>query len=153
MKVTFDVIDPQLRRAARLSQLLTFSTPRAFARMQKLATWIFRGRKPKDLHCEEVFIPRRDGGRLRLMVYRPLGAASGKAPGMLWAHGGGYLIGLPEQDVPTYRRLIAASGCTVVAPDYRRSLEAPYPAALDDCYDALLWLKDHAAELVARIQR
>lgn len=151
MKITFDMIDPELRRTGRLFKLLMNPRSRAaFARMQRLTAWAFRGRKPTDLRCDEVLIPRRDGGQLRLLVYRPLGAVGGKVPGMLWAHGGGYAIGLPEQDVETYRRFIAASGCVIVAPDYRRSLEAPYPAALDDCYDALLWLKAHAAGLGVR---
>jgi acetyl esterase/lipase len=151
MKVGFDMIDPELRRTGRLFKLLLNPrTPAAFARLQRLTAWAFLGRRPKDLRCDEVLIPRRDGGQLRLLVYRAPGAGSGKAPGILWAHGGGYAIGLPEQDVVSYARLIAASGCVIVAPDYRRSLEAPYPAALDDCYDALLWLKAHAARLGVR---
>jgi acetyl esterase/lipase len=38
----------------------------------------------------------------------------------------------------------------IVAPDYRKSLEAPYPAALNDCYGALRWLRENAAGLGVR---
>ena len=43
--------------------------------------------------------------------------------------------------------------CVVVSPAYRLSREAPYPAALDDCYDALLWMRDEAGSLGVRPDR
>jgi hypothetical protein len=36
-------------------------------------------------------------------------------PALLWAHGGGYALGVPEQDIATYRQLIAAGDCVIVA--------------------------------------
>lgn len=49
-----------------------------------------------------------------------------------------------------YKRLIDTSDCVIVAPDYRLSIDAPYPAALDDCYKVLLWMKNYAQELGIR---
>jgi acetyl esterase/lipase len=46
--------------------------------------------------------------------------------------------------------LLRTRDCVIVAPDYRKSLEAPYPAAVNDCYGSLLWLKENAAELGVR---
>lgn len=37
--------------------------------------------------------------------------------------------------------------CIVVAPWYRSSLDAPYPAAVNDCHAAYQWMTDHAEEL------
>jgi len=71
-------------------------------------------------------------------------------PGVLWIHGGGYAMGVPEQSSGMYKRLIAESNCVIVAPDYRLSAEAPYPAALEDCYEALMWMKDNAEVLGIR---
>ena len=152
MKIRRQTIDRELRFMGTVMKLLMRpSTPQAFARLARLSRHL-RGRKPRDLHCHEVLIPRRDGGSLRVVVYRAR-AERADRPAVLWLHGGGYLIGAPEQDVATYRRLIAAGDCVIVAPDYRLGGEAPYPAALDDAYDALLWLKSHAHELGVRNDR
>ena len=43
--------------------------------------------------------------------------------------------------------LVKKYGAVVVSPGYRLSFVEPYPAAIDDCYDALLYLKNHADEL------
>ena len=43
--------------------------------------------------------------------------------------------------------LVKKYGATVISPCYRLSFFAPYPAAIEDCYAALLYLKNHAEEL------
>lgn len=43
--------------------------------------------------------------------------------------------------------LVKKYGAVVVTPEYRLSKQAPYPAALQDCYAALMYLKEHAEEL------
>jgi acetyl esterase/lipase len=94
-------------------------------------------------------VRRPDGSTLRLLVVAPLDRQR-DVPGLLWLHGGGYAIGSPDGDLAACRELIGASDCIVVAPDYRLSPVAPYPAALDDCYLALLWLRDNADRLGVR---
>lgn len=96
----------------------------------------------KGVQKEEVYIDRADGSRLRLCVYTPENRKE-NVPGLLWIHGGGYGLGAPEQDFLFIEDFIEASGCVIVAPDYMNSPDAPYPAAFDDCYSALLWLKDN----------
>jgi acetyl esterase/lipase len=71
-------------------------------------------------------------------------------PGILWLHGGGYAIGTPEQSLPMIGKLINRRSAVVVVPDYRLSVDAPYPAALEDAYETLLWMKDHARTLGIR---
>lgn len=94
---------------------------------------------------EEKYITREDGTKLRICVYSPKEKKE-DVPGVLWIHGGGYAIGIPEQDFSFIQNFVLASGCVVVAPDYTNSTKAPYPAALNDCYDALLWLKDNGKD-------
>jgi acetyl esterase/lipase len=146
------MIDPELRWTARIFRALMRppTTAQGFRRMHWMTAQFMRFSGRSGLQISERSIPRRDGGQIRLLICRSRKSSSKKLPGVLWSHGGGYLIGVPEQDLLTFRHLIEASECVVVAPAYRRGLEAPYPAALEDCYDALLWLKQHADELGVR---
>lgn len=98
----------------------------------------------KGVEKEEVYIEREDGSLLRLCVYTPK-EKKDNVPGLLWIHGGGYGLGAPEQDFTFIEDFINASGCVIVAPDYLNSPDAPYPAAFNDCYDALLWLKENVS--------
>ncbi|CAN5417903.1 alpha/beta hydrolase [soil metagenome] len=78
-----------------------------------------------------------DGIDIRL--HRPP-VDDGPGPALLWIHGGGYVIGTAQQDDRMCRKLAQELGITVAATDYRLAPENPYPASLDDCYAALLWL-------------
>jgi len=71
-----------------------------------------------------------------------------KTPGILWIHGGGYVTGMAGMVFMSRAlRLVTRYGAVVISPEYRLAKKAPYPAALEDCYAALLYLKEHAAEL------
>ena len=92
-------------------------------------------------------------GQMKLILLRPR-ERGGPAPGVLWIHGGGYFEGMAE--MVHYSRgkdAARAFGAVVVSPEYRLSTEAPYPAALEDCYAALLWLRDNAEALGADEKR
>lgn len=88
---------------------------------------------------------------IRLLILRPLESREEKVPGVLWIHGGGYQSG-SAKDVFATRALslVVKFGAVLVAPDYRLSKKHPYPAALHDCYAALLYLREHAAEIGVR---
>lgn len=85
-----------------------------------------------------------------LRILRPTIAAkpAEKTPGILWIHGGGYATGMAAMVyMSRAMALVKKYGAVVVSPEYRLSGQAPYPAALEDCYTALKYLKDHAKEL------
>lgn len=74
-----------------------------------------------------------------------------EATGVLWLHGGGYAVGMKEMvHMSRAMGLVKQFGVVVLASGYRLSLQSPYPAAMDDCYAALLYLKEHAAALGVR---
>ena len=100
----------------------------------------------KTVKTEVKYIEREDGTKLRVCIYAPSGQTE-NLPGRLWIHGGGYAIGIPEQDLAFIKCFMEASPCVIVAPDYINSTDAPYPAAFNDCYNSLLWLEENADAL------
>jgi acetyl esterase/lipase len=73
------------------------------------------------------------------------------AAALLWIHGGGLVLGAPRQDDLICRRFADRLGILVGAVGYRLAPRHRYPAALDDCYDALLWLADQPGIDPARV--
>ena len=105
--------------------------------------------KHKDYTANKVKI-NSTGGKIDLLILRPSTNAKPKAktPGILWIHGGGYVTGMAGMIYMSRAiHLVKKYGAVVVTPEYRLSKEAPYPAALEDCYAALTYLKEHADEL------
>ncbi|WP_082957624.1 MULTISPECIES: alpha/beta hydrolase [unclassified Mycobacterium] len=83
-------------------------------------------------------------------LFRPEGVTT-PAPALLWIHGGGYVLGSPAQDDALCRRFARELGATVAAVKYRLAPQNPYPAGLEDCYDALKWLSRLPAVDAARV--
>lgn len=105
--------------------------------------------KPTSEHVliEDRVGPRADGARdIPVRIYTPV-SRTGLLPGLLWLHGGGFTIGSPKADDLLLTRIVEDVGCLVISAQYRLAPEHPFPAAIDDCYAALLWLADHAQEL------
>lgn len=100
----------------------------------------------KVLQMDEIYIPRADGSKLRVAIFKLKHEIKGDVPGVLWIHGGGYGIGLPEQDFGFAEILEERCDCVIFMPDYTLATEAPFLAAFDDCYNALLYMKKHANE-------
>ncbi|WP_202796474.1 MULTISPECIES: alpha/beta hydrolase [unclassified Pseudonocardia] len=159
VRVSDAMIDPELRRRGKVLRRVLKSS-RSVDELggsgplpEVVSRWL-RSRVPRGLTRDEEYVTRPDGSRLRLLIFRSatagLATAEPGAPGLLWLHGGGYVSGAAEHETSAFSSMILGSGAVVVAPDYRLSTEAPFPAALDDCYSALLWLKDNAARLGVR---
>ena len=90
------------------------------------------------------------GREIKLLIIKPIKNAKEKekTPGILWIHGGGYITGMAKMIYMSRAiDLVKKYGAVVVTPEYRLANEAPYPAALEDCYAALKYLKENASEL------
>ena len=152
MKITGDRIHPEIRFIGKIKGAflrVLFANERLLRKIRTLSKKALIRKTSKMLKCEEVFIDSKDGRKLRMCVYKPLHPEE-NATGLLWIHGGGYAVGAPEMDIGYMEKLIAAAHCVIVSPDYTLSTEKPYPAALNDCYEALLWMKNNAGNLGIR---
>jgi acetyl esterase len=86
------------------------------------------------------------GRTLPARLYIPEGADE-NPPLVVYYHGGGWVIGTIETHDNTCRALARASGAAVLSVGYRLAPETRFPGPLDDCYEALVWAKDHAGDL------
>lgn len=101
------------------------------------------------IRVEKITVPC-GARRMAALVLSPKTPPT-RATGVLWLHGGGYLLGMKEMvHMSRAVDLVKRFGAVVVSPDYRLAMTAPYPAALDDCYAALLYMKRNAAALGIR---
>lgn len=98
--------------------------------------------RPDTVTVHDRAIPG-PGGEMPARVYQP---SDPSGAGMVYFHGGGWTIGDLETHDSACGVLTEASGCVVVAVDYRLAPEHPYPAAVDDADAATRWVADHAGE-------
>ena len=103
----------------------------------------------KEYTVEKRNIPS-PGGEMKLLILCPTAnrKPQDQTPGILWIHGGGYVTGMAGMIYMSRAiDLVKKFGAVVVTPEYRLAGKAPYPAALEDCYAALCYLKDNADTL------
>jgi acetyl esterase/lipase len=89
-----------------------------------------------------VYAPREDEP-LRADIYRPTG--EGPFPGVLCVHGGAWTVGNKNQLAGIARRL-AEKGYAAVAINYRLAPKHKFPAQIEDCRAALLWIQENAKQ-------
>ena len=99
---------------------------------------------------KEILVSTVRIGKRKALVLKNRNMHSVSA-GVLWIHGGGYATGMKEMVYSSRAYdLVKESGVTVVSVDYRLSAFHPYPAGFDDCYTALLWMKENTLKLNIR---
>lgn len=87
------------------------------------------------------------GGSIPVRIYHPAGAAAGLLPGLVYAHGGGFVFCDLDSHDGLCRDLANRLGAVVVAVDYRLAPEHPWPGAAEDVYAVTRWITDNCIEL------
>lgn len=136
-------VDPELRYG--LERLPTLKLPEDLPMARQFTPP--PSEKSDAVRITERYIAGAEGNEMLLKIYEPSTRDRSSLPALLWIHGGGYVLGHPSGDDFLCQQFVMTAGCVVVSPDYRLAPDHPYPAAIEDCYTALVWLADAAAEL------
>jgi acetyl esterase len=100
---------------------------------------------PTDLAVRDLQIAGAEGP-IAARLYVPNGAPE-VGPGIVYFHGGGFVIGDLDTHDHFMRRLSSLSGVKALAVDYRLAPEHKFPAPHLDAIAATKWAFDHAAEI------
>ncbi|MEV3901587.1 alpha/beta hydrolase [Mycobacterium sp. NPDC050551] len=86
-------------------------------------------------------------GSLGVRVYRPHGPGDPRRPGVVFYHGGGFVLCDIESHDGFCRAMARQTGSVVVSVGYRLAPEHPAPAAAEDAFAAFDWVTRNAPEL------
>jgi acetyl esterase len=103
------------------------------------------GGEPDELsRVENLFAPGPGGDvPVRLYASEP----GGLRPALVYFHGGGWVLGNLDMYDAVCRALAKESGAVVISVDYRLAPEHKFPAAVDDCHAATVWVAANAEKL------
>ena len=135
-------MDPELAEVLPLLPSVPFEDPQ-MARAgiaELLAGMHLDASVTERLTIEDRSVPGPPGApEIAVRVYRPA-ETSGPVPGVLWIHGGGFVVGSVDTEHVGSATAAAKVGAVVVSVEYRLAPEHPFPAGVEDCYAALRWL-------------
>ena len=107
--------------------------------------WLpYMGEPEPVARCETRFIAA-PAAEIPVRIYTPEG--EGPFPALVVFHGGCWIVGNIDLADRPHRALANATGCVVVAVNYQKAPEHPFPVPLDDCSAGFTWTVEHAAEL------
>ncbi|MEQ2525207.1 alpha/beta hydrolase [Bacillaceae bacterium CLA-AA-H227] len=142
-------IDPELRETLELFPPLALDANNmgTIRKMMEESNSLVEVSVDEAVTISNQIIPGPDDNpSLRVRIYQPKDK-TGTLPGLLWIHGGGYVLGTADDNDVLCQRFVTDANCVVVSVDYRLAPEHPYPAPLEDCYTALAWFSNTAEEL------
>ncbi len=102
---------------------------------------------PNGVEARDVTIAPGLAGRF----YTPPDATA--PPVLVYAHGGGWVVGSIETHDPFCRLLSEAAGVSILLVEYRLAPENPFPAGLDDVLAAYEWAAARAGDFGADPKR
>lgn len=82
---------------------------------------------------------------LHIRIYRP--SPGNDIPALVYFHGGGWVLSFLDIYDAELSSIANKSGSAVIAVNYQKAPEHPYPIPFDDCYATYLWVQQNAQSL------
>ncbi|MEE2750619.1 MAG: alpha/beta hydrolase [Myxococcota bacterium] len=120
---------------------MNLQTPENARRADVIAKLVGGGGVEPMVEVRDLRIPT-SAGTLPARLYVPHEECEPGA-GLLYFHGGGFVLGSIETHDASVRVLAKVSGTRVLSVDYRRSPEHPFPAPIEDGMEAYAWIQAH----------
>lgn len=92
----------------------------------------------------DIEYARPDGHSLRLDILRPK-QSNGSTPVIVFVHGGGWKNG-SRQSGEKHGAWLVEEGFAIISIDYRLTNVAQWPAQINDCYEAIRWVRRNATK-------
>lgn len=102
------------------------------------------GKVEEVFSVENRYIPGPTSD-LHVRIYRPSGGED--LPALVYFHGGGWVLNFLDIYDAELSCLANASGSVIVAVNYQKAPEHPYPIPFNDCYATFLWVHQNAGVL------
>jgi acetyl esterase len=145
------VLDPQMAKILARMQAGGAGAPKAW----EIPIEVLRERAREEFkhwnrdsppveRVEQIRVPGAVG-QSGVRIYYPADVAS--LPGMVYFHGGGWVLGDLDLEDAALRTMAAQSGAAILSVDYALAPEHPFPVPLDDCVSIAHWIHAHASSL------
>ncbi len=92
---------------------------------------------PEGVVKKALHVTAQDGYSVGGYLLEPVGCEDEVLPTILYCHGGGFFLTMMNAQLDIGAVYAEALHCRVFLPQYRTSLDWPYPTPLNDCYDTL----------------
>ncbi len=146
---SLNMVDPELRDFLTVWPISDISAAQLATLRQTLldnlaATAVLPN---ENIRREILQIPGPAGApSIRVLVNSPSKKSSSLRPGYFQIHGGGFIMGVPEMTEARNQAIAQELDYVVFSPSYRLAPEVKFPGAIEDCYAALKYFHENAAQ-------
>ncbi|WP_077612472.1 alpha/beta hydrolase [Clostridium sp. Marseille-P2415] len=138
-------LNPKLNKLLETDFAKIYSLPLEQQREWYVKSWDDFKESTVEVGAVSDFTVKTSVRNTPVRVYEPKG--KGSHPAFIWIHGGGFVFGNIEVYDSICRKIVNNTNCTVISIDYGLSPEHKFPQPVEECYQTVKWISDHAEKL------